>query len=128
MPTRIFTDLDFNFTRHPVTGDVSVKYDAAAVKAAVKNLVLTAHYERPFHSEIGSEVPRLMFELMGPAHAFKLKKSIEDVINNFEPRVDVLDVDVVYLPDGYSVNATIVFKIKNTEQVLSVDVPLERTR
>jgi phage baseplate assembly protein W len=128
MPTRTYTDIDLNFTRHPYTGDISMKYDATAIKASVKHLVLTAHFERPFHSEIGSEVPRLMFELMGPAHAFKLKKSIEDVINNFEPRVDLLDVQIVYLPDNNTVNATIVFRIKNTEQTLSVEVALERTR
>lgn len=126
--TRTFCDIDMNFARHPVSGDVALKFDAAAIKASVKHLVLTAHYERPFHSEIGSEVPRLMFELMGPAHAFKLRKSIEDVINNFEPRVDIISVDVVYRPDGNSCDATIAFRIKNTQQTISVDVVLERTR
>jgi phage baseplate assembly protein W len=128
MATRTYIDIDLNFTKHPVTGDISMKYDAAAIKASVKNLVMTAHYERRFHSEIGSDVPNLMFELMGPAHAFRLKKTIEDVINNFEPRVDLINVSVVYSDDLNTVNVTILFRIKNTETTLSVDVPLERTR
>ncbi len=61
--TRIFSDLDFNFTAHPVTKDVSRRYDENSVKTALKNLILTRNYERPFHSEIGSPIRSLMFEL-----------------------------------------------------------------
>ncbi|MGA1048851.1 MAG: hypothetical protein ACO3UU_12655 [Minisyncoccia bacterium] len=47
--TRIFSDLDFNFTAHPVTKDVSRKYDENAIKQSLKNLLLTRNFERPFH-------------------------------------------------------------------------------
>ena len=60
--TRTFSDLDLNFGMHPVTRDVVLKYDDQAIKAAVKNLVLTQNYERPFHSEIGSQIRGLLFE------------------------------------------------------------------
>lgn len=126
--TRTFTDIDLNFTRHPVTGDVAMRYDASAVKASVKNLVMTAFYERLFHSEIGTNIPGLLFDLAGPSLTVRLQKSIEDVINNYEPRVTLNSVDVQYQPDNYSVAVTIFFTIINTVAPLSVDLILERTR
>ena len=47
--TRLFKDLDLNFTRNPVTNDVTKIEDVDAVKRSVKNLVQTNFYERPFH-------------------------------------------------------------------------------
>lgn len=128
MVTRTFVDLDLNFLRHPVTGDLSLKYDATAIKAAVKNLVMTRHYERSFHSEIGTNVPDLLFDLSGPSLSLRLKKSIEEVINNYEPRASVISIDVDYPSDSNSVSISINFRIVNTEAPLTVDLILERTR
>lgn len=126
--TRIFKDLDLMFTAHPVTGDIARKYDENAIKQAVKNLILTQNYERPFHSEIGSQVRALLFENATPMTKALLKKTITDVINNFEPRVNLLDVGVQFLEDRNAVNIEILFKIKNTFTPLTVNLVLERTR
>lgn len=126
--TRTFSDLDFNFTKHPVTDDVSRKFDEAAIKASLKHLVLTQNYERPFHSEIGSPIKALMFELAGPMLASTLKKVIVDLITNFEPRVNLVDVVVRDSQDNNSVYVTIEFTIVNTERPITLDLALERTR
>ena len=57
---RIYSDLDLDFTRNPVTSDVVKLTDVEAVKRSVKNLIQTNHYERPFHPEIGSDVRALL--------------------------------------------------------------------
>lgn len=126
--TRIFKDLDLMFTAHPVTGDVARKYDENAIKQAVKNLILTQNFERPFHSEIGSQVRALLFENATPMTKALLKKTITDVINNFEPRVNLIDVGIQFLEDRNSVGIEIKFKIKNTFTPLAVNLVLERTR
>lgn len=126
--TRTFSDLDFNFTAHPVTKDISRRFDENAVKSAIKNLVLTSNYERPFHSEIGSPIRRLLFELPTPMFVLSLKRAIIDLINNYEPRAEIIDVIVYDLRDENTVNVTIEFKIVNTEKPLSVELVLERTR
>ena len=90
--TRIYSDLDFNFTAHPVTKDLVRRYDEDAVKTALKNLILTRNFERPFHSEIGSPIRALLFEPATPMLGVMLKQAIIDVINNFEPRVNLIDV------------------------------------
>lgn len=126
--TRTFSDLDLNFTAHPVTKDIVRRYDENAIKSALKNLIMTSNYERPFHSEIGSPVRKLMFENASPMLAQTLRQAIWDLINNFEPRVNIIDINVNFTPDNNSVSVTIVFKIVNTTTPLTVDLILERTR
>lgn len=126
--TRTYSDIDFNFTAHPVTKDLVRRYDDNAIKAAVKNLILTNNYERPFHSEIGSPIRKLLFDLATPMFAISLKRAITDVINNFEPRVEVIDVVINDQSDANAVYVRIEFRIVNTQRPLYVDLLLERTR
>lgn len=126
--TRIFSDLDLNFTANPNTGDVSIRYDENAVKASVKNLVLTQNYERPFHSELGSPVHRLLFDLSTPLLTYTLKQVLIDLITNYEPRVSLNDIVVTLSPDNNSVYVSIYFTILNTTRPIQLDLVLERTR
>jgi phage baseplate assembly protein W len=126
--TRTFSDLDLNFTAHPVTQDITRRYDENSVKTSLKNLILTSNYERPFHSEIGTPIKRLLFEPAGPMLEVMIQKAIEDTVYNFEPRVELLDVEVNTMQDENSVYITINYKLVNTERPLSLDLVLERTR
>jgi phage baseplate assembly protein W len=126
--TRIFSDIDLNFIANPATGDISMRYDENAVKASVKNLVLTQHFERPFHSNIGSPINSLLFDLSSPLLTVTLKRAITDLINNHEPRVNLLDVIVNLSLDNNSVYVTIEFSILNTQRPITIDLVLERTR
>jgi phage baseplate assembly protein W len=126
--TRIFSDIDLNFTAHPVTKDIPRRYDENAIKTSLKNLILTSNYERPFHSEIGSPIKRLLFEPATPMLEALVERAIYDVVNNFEPRVQLINVLVNLSPDTNSLYVSIEFKIVNTERPLLLDLVLERTR
>jgi hypothetical protein len=126
--TRLFTDLDLNFTAHPVTKDIVLRYDDAAVKESIKNLVMTVNYERPFHSEIGTPVNSLLFENNTPALPILLQRIITDTINNFEPRANLIQVDVVNREEQNALEVTIVFTILNTTRPITLTMVLERTR
>jgi phage baseplate assembly protein W len=126
--TRTFSDLDLNFTAHPVTKDITRRFDENAIKTSLRNLILTSNYERPFHSEIGSPIKRLLFEPATPMTQVMIKKAIEDTVLNFEPRVELTEVNVNVSGDNNSVYVSIYFKIVNTERPLSLDLVLERTR
>jgi phage baseplate assembly protein W len=126
--TRTFSDLDFNFTAHPVTGDLVRRFDEQSIKNALKNLILTSNYERPFHSEIGSPIKRLLFEPATPMLQVMMERAITDTVNNFEPRVELLNVEVVVSEDDYTVYVGIEFRIINTSQPLTLELTLERTR
>ena len=126
--TRLFSDIDLNFTAHPVTKDITRRFDENAIKASLRNLLLTRNFERPFHSEIGSPIRALMFELPGPMFDVMLQRAIIDVINNFEPRIEIIDVLVNDASDLNAVYVTVEFKIVNTERPITLDLALERTR
>jgi len=126
--TRTFSDLDLNFIAHPMTGDVSKKFDEFAIKQSVKNLILTNHYERPFHPEIGSQITGLMFENWSPMIQSVIRQAIINTITNFEPRVRLIDILVNPSPDENSIYVEITFKIVNTEAPLTIDITLDRTR
>ncbi len=126
--TRIFSDLDLNFTAHPVTGDIAIRYDENAIKASVKNLILTQNYERPFHSEIGTQLYGLLFDLTTPLLSMSIRRVIFDLINNFEPRVTLTNVDVQVSPENNSVYVSIYFTILNTQRPVQLDLVLDRTR
>lgn len=126
--TRTFSDIDLNFTLHPRTHDISVKYDEYAIKQSIKNLILTKNFERPFHSEIGTPLNGLLFEPVSPVTAQLIRKVIEQTIINFEPRVVLSEVQVKFSPDNYSVYVSIVYRIVNTATPQTVNLTLKRTR
>jgi phage baseplate assembly protein W len=125
---RTFSDLDLNFTAHPVTGDVARLYDENAIKRSVRNLLQTNNFERPFHSEIGSQIRALLFEPASPVLNTMLKRVISDTITTFEPRVVVNSVTVSSNADNNSLNVTLVFIIVNTVNPVTMNVVLQRTR
>jgi len=110
---RVYKDLNLNFGINPVTGDVTTVTDVIAVKRSVRNLLLTNHYDRPFHPEIGSNVPALLFENVGPITGNQLQRAIEEMIGNFEPRARITAVECVPIAESNSYNITIHFYVEN---------------
>ena len=126
---QIYKDINLNFSKHPVTGDISKLSNVEAVKRSVRNLVNTNFYERPFHPEIGSDVRSILFEPVSPLIADVLKRYIEDVINNFEPRAEVISVIVRPDIDRNAYGVTIEFYLVNSPSGLqNVNLFLERLR
>ena len=102
---KIYSDIDYTFTKKPVTGDVALSYDEMAVIRSVRNLLLTKNYERPFNPVIGSNVRRMLFENVDTIIAGQLEKEIKDTIENFEPRASVINVTAIPVSDenGYNI-------------------------
>ena len=126
--TRTFTDVDISFLANPASRDIAKKYDEYAIKQSIKNLVLTNHYERPFHPEIGSQVTALLFEPYTPMLESMIQRAIIQTIENFEPRAKLISVDVNMKPDENDVEVTITFRIINTQAPVTIDLTLQRTR
>ena len=113
MSSRVYKDLNLNFGVNPVTNDVTTVTDVNAVKRSVRNLLLTNHYDRPFHPEIGSNVTALLFENFGPITGNQLARQIEEMIANFEPRARVESVECFPLPDTNTYDIRIYFYVEN---------------
>lgn len=128
MPQRTFSDLNWDLEIHPATNDVLRVYDANAIKASVKHLVLTEFYGRPFHPEIGSSVAGLLFEPWSPIVDRAVEISIEDIINNHEPRATVNLVSVEFDDKTHTYKVTVHFYMNALMQEATVDLLLERAR
>jgi len=126
--TRTYTDIDAVFGANPNSGDLNIRIDDRAIKFAVKSLVMIGNYERLFHSEIGTPIRKLMFDNMDDLFVITMTEAITNVLNNYEPRIDVLSVNVRPSYDNNKVYIGIIFRIKNTENPLEVGVTLTRVR
>lgn len=126
--TYVNADLDLTFTPNPVTGDINALRDIEAIKRSVKNLILTNFQERPFQPEIGSGVRGLLFELADPITMHDIETAIARTINNFEPRVNLIEVEIGDDVDNNAYNVSITFQIIATEQVGNATIILERLR
>ena len=126
---RQYTDLDLFFAKKATSKDISKVTDIQAVKRSIRNLVLTNHYEKPFHPEIGSGVRGILFEPMTPLTAHILTRKIEDVIENFEPRARLISVRAQPNLDRNEYECTIQFFVVNTPtELVDLTVFLERLR
>jgi len=127
--TQQYRDLDLFFSRKSVSNDVNKVTDITAVKRSIRNLVLTNHYEKPFHPEIGSGVRDILFEPMTPFIAHILTMKIQDVIENFEPRAKVINISARPDIDRNEYELTIQFFVVNAPtELVDLTLMLERLR
>ena len=113
--SRAFKDISLSFKRHPVTNDIGMLKNADAIKRSVRNLVQTIPNERFFNSTIGSEVKNLLFNnapgFIDFGTAAIIEKQILTTIENYEPRVTNLEVNVEPRPDTNEFEVTVIFDI-----------------
>ena len=125
---RAYSDLNLNFNKNPATKDIARLKDVEAVKRAVRNLILTNRFERPFHPEIGSDVRSLLFENMTPVVEVLLKDRIRETIDVYEPRADVTDIIVSGDSDRNEYMVQIEFRVLNVPNPIVVTEFLQRLR
>ena len=126
--SKIYSDIDFTFTKKPVTGDVALSYDDQAVIRSVRNLLSTRNYERPFNPDLGSVIDALLFENISPLTANSIKNEITRMIENYEPRANIKDIVVNSQPDKNAYDVTLSFYIENATSPTTVTLLLERNR
>jgi len=128
MTTELYSDLTTNFTIHPVKGDLVSLKDSDAVKRSIRNLILTDPYERFFNPTIGSGINASLFENMSRDTESIIKIRVTETIENFEPRANLINVNVKALPDDNAYRVNIVFSVNNNTQPVQLDFILRRVR
>jgi phage baseplate assembly protein W len=125
-----YTDLDISLALTSSTKDVFRKHNAEAVKFAVRNLLLTNQGEKPFNPYFGGNLSSFLFELTDDYTEKSLVREIKNVIEVYEPRVDInsLIVNVNMRPDENSAEVTVIFKIINTGELVEFTTVLSRLR
>lgn len=125
---KLYSDIDFTFTRVPVSGDVAVSYDFQAVTRSIRNLVRTNHYDRPFNPDLGSNLNALLFEPINPMTENGIENEISQMINTYEPRAILQKVNVESDDARNLYNVTISFFLQNDTTPSSISIILERNR
>jgi phage baseplate assembly protein W len=125
--SRAYRDIDLSFTTRP-SGEVYKKNDAAAVKQAIKNLLLTNYFEKPFLPYYGANLRDLLFELAYDDLSGEIIDRIARVIELYEPRALVQDIIVTNRADYNSIDVTVEFRIVNTEETVIFTTTLIRLR
>lgn len=126
--TRVYKDLDLNFTIHPIKKDINKLIGENAVISSLRNLLLTAQFERPFQPYLGGNIKALLFEPLDVITAKNLEVQIKTTVENFEPRVIIQSVLVKpdFEKNGFIVNLT--FRLVNQLNPIQITFFLERVR
>ena len=125
--TKLYKDIDLTFANKP-SGEIFKKEDAAAVKQAVKNLMLTNYFEKPFQPRFGGNLREMLFDLADDDAEEDIEDRIKNAIGVFEPRAQALNVTAVATPERNSIRVTVEFRVINTQETVTVTTVLARLR
>ena len=114
-----FKDISASFQINPLNSDLIAIKNTTAISRAVRNLILTKRGERPFEPALGSKVYDLLFESMDKQTASVIHDEIKTVIENYEPRVELIEVIVIPNHDVAAMDVTIRY------EVVGIDVPAQ---
>lgn len=125
--SRLYKDIDLSFTAKP-NGELYIKRDAAAVKQAIKTLIQTNYFEKPYQPFFGADIRSLLFELADDDIEEEVGEQVIEAIEKYEPRASIIDVRVRALPDYNSISVTIEFQVVNTSEVVVFTTSISRLR
>ncbi len=115
-----FRDISMTFAKHPLTNDLIALKNANAIQRSLKNIVFTYPGEKFFDPEFGSKVSRMLFEIITPLTANRIKREIEYSIDRYEPRVSLTKVKVIPNYDNNEFNVLIAYDI------IGINVPSQQ--
>ena len=113
--SRSYKDISLSFDPHPITKDLPVLKNENAIRRSVRNLVQTIPGERFFNPILGSSVSENLFGIINFGTSTLIKEEILTTIENFEPRVNNVNVQVDFRPDLNNFDVTIFFDIVGQE-------------
>jgi phage baseplate assembly protein W len=124
----IYADFHKDLTVNPFTGDLALNTDEEAIKEALKNLIFMDKGEKLFQPYFGGNIRAMLFELNSPATMKLIQEQIKTTINNYEPRAELINVEVYSIIDDNKLVVKIVYALRSREDPIEVEFILERAR
>lgn len=124
----VYSDFFTDFDKHPIRNTLLRKTNVDAVKQSLRNLLLTDRGERPFQPKLGGHIRAMLFENITAQTFITMQEHIKDVIEAHEPRADVIDVVAAQTFNDHEVQVTIVFRVVNVQEPVTLELLLERVR
>jgi len=126
--TATYTDIDMSFQTHPLTGDIRKKTDLDSIKQSLKNLLFTNYGERPFRPLLAGNLNDLLFEPLDDIIIEELKKSITTTVNNYEPRIDIISLEITPKGSDNELGVTLTFNMINYTEPQIINTIIKRQR
>ena len=124
-----FKDISATFKVNPINYDLIDLKNERAIARSLQNLVLTNFGERFFNQNLGSGVSQLLFEQFDSLTAISIQDKITNVIDNYEPRVSLIEVRATPDEENLEYNITIVYQIVGIDaQPQQLTFALQSTR
>ena len=114
---RKFKDISMSFEKNPLNDDLISLSNTSAIARSIRNIVFTSPGEKFFNPNFGSRISESLFENVDEVSALAIEDEIKSSIINFEPRVNLLNTNVVPNPDDNEMNVTIEYEI------VGIDIP-----
>jgi len=115
-----FKDISMSFQRNPLTNDLIALKNDNAIARSIRNIVFTLPGEKFFNENFGSRISKSLFENLDEISASIIRDEIENSIRNYEPRVELIEVQTDPDYDNNSFDVTIIYKI------VGIDVPAQQ--
>lgn len=124
----LYSDFFRDFTENPVSLDLARKTNEEAVKESIINLILTDKGERPYQPNLGCSIRDMLFDLVTPDTLLVSREIIIETINLYEPRANIIGVDVTSSIDDNALDVTIVFNLINSEEDIILTTTITRVK
>jgi len=115
--SKSFKDISMSFKYNPLSGDLISLSNENAIARAVRNIVLTTPGEKFFDPDFGSSVSEILFENVDDITAISIEDEIKNCLANYEPRVELIDVNV---DPNFDENQ---FDVIISYRIIGVDIP-----
>ena len=115
-----FKDISMSFQVNPLTNDLIALKNETAISRSIRNIVFTVPGEKFFNESFGSRISQSLFENIDEITASVIADEIRNSIQNYEPRVELVEVNIYPDYDNNSFDAVIVYNI------IGADVPTQQ--
>ena len=124
-----FKDISMSFQSNPLNADLIGLKNENAIARSVRNIVFTLPGEKFFEEDFGCRISASLFENMDSITANQIKDEITESIENFEPRVNLLEVEVIPEFDNNQFDVLLIYEIIGTDvPVQELQFALQSTR
>ena len=114
-----FKELSMTFQSSPLNDDLIALKNANAIARSLRNIVFTLPGEKFFNPNFGSRITESLFENIDEISATVIVDEIRESIDNYEPRVELIDVKAF---PNYENNA---FDVNIVYEIIGIEIPAQ---
>jgi len=110
-----FKDVSMSFQSNPLNNDLIGLKNENAIARSLRNIVFTLPGEKFFNESFGSRITESLFENIDDITAAVIVDEISESIKNYEPRVNLVDVEAFPNYDNNSFDVVVTYDVVGAE-------------